>query len=260
MSTRSRIGFEAETGTVYSVYCHCDGYLEYNGRILVENYGTLEKARQLVSLGSISSLGRNWEYRTDENPEGTKDYFRWRGEESEPTMDFNKEDYARNGFDCDEEFIYLFMNGEWFYMTRTMDCWRMVRDSLGIPQQAVASSLAKREEFFKSIINRHFFTEIGEDGWLGFGDYEYKRFGNEKYTIVLKCYIDGEQAFSLKSYEDLFVYFIDMFDDWLYDNFWDGFRSWTTLTVNDLCMIREAGYHLPYFEKKLKELLGKENA
>jgi hypothetical protein len=38
-----------------SVYCHWDGYLEHNGRILQDHYDSA-KANHLVALGFISSL------------------------------------------------------------------------------------------------------------------------------------------------------------------------------------------------------------
>ena len=58
MSTRSTIGIIDQTkGIVKGVYCHCDGYIGWNGVILDAMYNTLEKAKELISLGSISSLG-----------------------------------------------------------------------------------------------------------------------------------------------------------------------------------------------------------
>ena len=54
MGTRSRIGV-MHGDKVKSVYCHWDGYLEHNGRILQEHYDSA-KANHLVALGDISSL------------------------------------------------------------------------------------------------------------------------------------------------------------------------------------------------------------
>ena len=56
MSTRSRIGIEFENGTVASIYCHWDGYPDNNGVILLEHYQDVEKIKQLIELGDISSL------------------------------------------------------------------------------------------------------------------------------------------------------------------------------------------------------------
>ena len=54
MGTRSRIGV-MHGDKVKSIYCHWDGYLEHNGRILHESYDSA-KANQLVALGDMSSL------------------------------------------------------------------------------------------------------------------------------------------------------------------------------------------------------------
>ena len=55
MGTRSRIGV-MHGDKLKSVYCHWDGYLEHNGRILQEHYDSA-KANNLVALGDLSSLG-----------------------------------------------------------------------------------------------------------------------------------------------------------------------------------------------------------
>jgi hypothetical protein len=56
MSTRSRIGIENQDGTISSIYCHHDGYISHNGKILQESYLDREKIQQLIELGDISSL------------------------------------------------------------------------------------------------------------------------------------------------------------------------------------------------------------
>jgi hypothetical protein len=54
MGTRSRIGV-MHGDVVKSVYCHWDGYLDNNGRILQEHFDSV-KANNLVALGDLSSL------------------------------------------------------------------------------------------------------------------------------------------------------------------------------------------------------------
>jgi hypothetical protein len=56
MGTRSTIALEYADGTVEQVYCHWDGYLSNNGRILQEHYSDPFKLRKLIDLGDISSL------------------------------------------------------------------------------------------------------------------------------------------------------------------------------------------------------------
>jgi len=56
MATRSRIAIEKQDGTVDSIYCHFDGYLEGVGKMLFENYDR-ESTQQLIDLGNILELG-----------------------------------------------------------------------------------------------------------------------------------------------------------------------------------------------------------
>ena len=56
MGTRSTIALEFADGTVEQVYCHWDGYLEHNGKILAEHYSDPFKLRDLIDLGGLSSL------------------------------------------------------------------------------------------------------------------------------------------------------------------------------------------------------------
>jgi hypothetical protein len=56
MGTRSTIALEFADRTVGQVYCHWDGYLSHNGKILLENYSDPFKLRQLIDLGNVSSL------------------------------------------------------------------------------------------------------------------------------------------------------------------------------------------------------------
>jgi hypothetical protein len=57
MGTRSTIALEFADGTVQQVYCHWDGYLDNNGKILQEHYSDPFKLRELIDLGDLSSLG-----------------------------------------------------------------------------------------------------------------------------------------------------------------------------------------------------------
>ena len=59
MGTRSTIALEFADGTVQQVYCHWDGYLSHNGKILAEHYSDPFKLRDLIDLGGISSLGKS---------------------------------------------------------------------------------------------------------------------------------------------------------------------------------------------------------
>jgi hypothetical protein len=127
MATRSTIGVLNSDGSVTGVYCHWDGYPEYNGVLLMENYATEEKVRELIELGSISSLGRqigekhpfskfelkDGEVYDEAAYEGwTTFYGRDRGEpDSNPTTFDSVEQFVS---EFGEEYNYLFINGTWF--------------------------------------------------------------------------------------------------------------------------------------------------
>ena len=58
MATRSTIAIEYADGTVGQVYCHWDGYLEHNSKLLQEYYSNPFILRDLIDMGDISSLGK----------------------------------------------------------------------------------------------------------------------------------------------------------------------------------------------------------
>jgi hypothetical protein len=61
MSTNSLIFQEQQDGTLKGIYCHWDGYLQYNGVILSESYSDPKKLAKLLELGDLSSLGEESE-------------------------------------------------------------------------------------------------------------------------------------------------------------------------------------------------------
>ena len=120
MSTRSRIAIEDQDGTVRSIYCHWDGYPEYNGVVLKENYQTQEKVEQLIALGSISSLKPlvappEGATHTFDNPLNvvTVAYHRDRGEELSVKVHGSVNDFVKSDV---EEYGYVFTAaGEWLF-------------------------------------------------------------------------------------------------------------------------------------------------
>lgn len=122
MGTRSRIGV-MHGDNCKSVYCHWDGYLDHNGRILLENYDST-KANFLVALGDISSLGteigekHDFDVRFTEGAIGknwTKFYGRDRGEENTEFKTTNTfEKFVELCDDCGAEYYYIMRDGEWF--------------------------------------------------------------------------------------------------------------------------------------------------
>jgi hypothetical protein len=61
MGTRSTIALEFADGTVEQVYCHWDGYLDHNGKILAGHYINPFKLKELIALGGFSSLSETVE-------------------------------------------------------------------------------------------------------------------------------------------------------------------------------------------------------
>ena len=120
MSTRSQIAIMDEGGKVRSVYCHSDGYLEWNGVKLQNHYNSREMAEKLIAGGNISCLyehidapaGHSFENRVEGH---TVFYGRDRGEEGQeartydgiiPWMSMLRSNWA--------EFAYIWVNDEWY--------------------------------------------------------------------------------------------------------------------------------------------------
>ena len=132
MGTRSRIGV-MHGDVCKSVYCHWDGYLEHNGRILQEHYGSDQspKANHLVALGDISSLGKEigekhafsqFELRAEEvqaykelTENWTTFYGRDRGEEGvEFATDHTFAAFLDRVEGCGAEYYYILKDGVWY--------------------------------------------------------------------------------------------------------------------------------------------------
>ena len=57
MATRSNIAVQQEDGSFLYIYVHNDGYFEGVGQTLLDHYGDIGKARELVALGDLSVVG-----------------------------------------------------------------------------------------------------------------------------------------------------------------------------------------------------------
>ena len=79
MGTRSRIGIQLQDNSVLSVYCHYDGYPEFNGRVLRDNYDTVEKVKELIDGGDMSCTWTNAGWNNETLPEiwSSLLYFPW---------------------------------------------------------------------------------------------------------------------------------------------------------------------------------------
>ena len=129
MGTRSRIGV-MHGNKVKSIYCHWDGYLSFNGRILQESYDSA-KANQLVALGDLSSLraeiGEKHAFSKFELPTEEVEAFetltenwctfygRDRGEKgTEFEVDHTFAEFLERVDGCGAEYYYIMENGQWY--------------------------------------------------------------------------------------------------------------------------------------------------
>ena len=111
MGTRSRIGIQLSDDSILSVYCHWDGYPEFNGVKLVEHFNSYEKAVELIDGGDISALWTNAGWSNETLPEVGPLYYSSRGEDLPPRLDADLCEFLLP--DNSEEYAYLFRNDEW---------------------------------------------------------------------------------------------------------------------------------------------------
>ena len=107
MATRSIIAKLDDKG-VQAIYCHNDGYLSNNGKILDQHYQNEVKVDNLIAQGDASSL--------KDTIEDTIFYMRDRGEENKEATNLNNEtkllEFAFES--CDAEVVYMYAYGSWY--------------------------------------------------------------------------------------------------------------------------------------------------
>ena len=140
MATRARIGIQLKNNSIVSVYCHWDGYPEFNGRILRDHYDTVEKVRDLIDGGNISALHTNAGWSNETLPEVGPLYYTSRGESIEdnaPRYDDDIFDFLKK--ENNEEYAYIFsVNNKW--VCTKMNQWEDDKqpEKVEIPEGAVA--------------------------------------------------------------------------------------------------------------------------
>jgi hypothetical protein len=138
---------------VKSVYCHWDGYLAHNGKILNEYY-TSAQANELVALGDLSSLRSSIgvehafsHYDTEMNQEEyfklygemTTFYGRDRGEENtEFKVAHTFAEFLEQCDNCAAEYYYIMKDGVW-YVGTTYDNMHPWSKNLTVLTEAIAS-------------------------------------------------------------------------------------------------------------------------
>ena len=120
MSTNSRIGLKIGNGIV-SVYHHWDGYPEYLGVKLSQDYTTKEKIAELIDGGDMSSIesDSDWDLK---KCEPHVQYYSLRGEDCPPKLAESMTEFFDQCENCGAEYGYIWDNGEWFcYNTQSWD-------------------------------------------------------------------------------------------------------------------------------------------
>jgi hypothetical protein len=131
MGTRSTIALEFADGTVEQVYCHWDGYLSNNGKILQECYMDPFKVKELLALGGFSSLADTVELTAPQA-------YTQRGEE----LCINKYKDSDEYFDCcqQEEYDYILRNDNgvavWFVRSYATDgVWTTLEEAFKMEEE-----------------------------------------------------------------------------------------------------------------------------
>ena len=156
MGTRSRIGV-MHGDNCKSVYCHWDGYLDYNGRILLNHYDSV-KANALVALGDISSLDvgidipEGVEHTFDNAAKGiTVFYGRDRGEkDGEFATDTSFKAFLERADGCGAEYYYVMKDGVWYcgstYKSDTRLGYKLVPLAEALADQDIEMNEQAQEE------------------------------------------------------------------------------------------------------------------
>ena len=129
MGTRSRIGV-MHGDKVKSVYCHWDGYLAHNGKILQEHFDSA-KANNLVALGDMSTLraeiGEAHAFSYHDLPKDEVEAFKattenmctfYGRDRGETGTDFKVahtfEEFLEQCDNCAAEYYYIMKDGVWY--------------------------------------------------------------------------------------------------------------------------------------------------
>ena len=118
MSTNSRIGIKVAENAIVSVYHHWDGYPEWLGKVLTEQYNNIESVTELIDGGDMSSCWSDnvYDYEKQEfvKRDPRPEYYADRGEDCPPKMAESMTEYLDQCDNCGAEFAYVFDKGEWF--------------------------------------------------------------------------------------------------------------------------------------------------
>lgn len=131
MSTMSLIGIVNPNGSICAVYCHNDGYPQYQLSTLRTYHNNEEAAWDIVKLGDLSVLKAKLNPTTKthsfSNPEHdvTVAYCRDRSDDFHDYY-FNCIEEMEKDIDCDIDFVYLWDENKWkCYQNLGANLWFM---------------------------------------------------------------------------------------------------------------------------------------
>lgn len=141
MSTRSAIGM-LYGEICKAVYCHYDGYPEFNGRILQEHYN-VEKTNALISYGDMSVLApkivptEGSEHSFDKPEKGVCIFYsRDRNESNTEWRVVNSAEDLFDEFDgC--EYFYVMKDGVWYVSEGKEKGWHLLSEVLEAEAETV---------------------------------------------------------------------------------------------------------------------------
>ena len=122
MATRSVIA-KLDNKGVKAIYCHSDGYLGYNGKMLDQHYANEDKVDELLAQGDASIINENIgkklpfnDYKSFHESKQCRFYGRDRGEKNKEATQL-KDESALLEFafeQCDAEIVYMYVYGAWY--------------------------------------------------------------------------------------------------------------------------------------------------
>lgn len=156
MATRSSIAMIYKDGTVGAHYCHSDGYLSYNGEMLYEYYKDVDKVKELIALGDMSSLdievsppkGKKHSF---DNPDNGVCVFygRDRGESNVETQKYDSlETYLEKGNFQEYDYVFKEKNAQWYLINHNTKKLQKLTTAL-MNDDGVDNSTKKAIEFEK---------------------------------------------------------------------------------------------------------------
>lgn len=157
MGTRSSISIIKEDGSVSQVYCHWDGYISNNGVILFNYYQDVEKVKELVNLGDMSSLRSeiiptgNHSY---DNPQDnvTIFYGRDRGEDNTKPNHFKDvKEFLREGDFQGYDYVYKEKTKKWYLLDERENKLRALK---GLVKKALPEIQNKYKKDFLNLLQQ----------------------------------------------------------------------------------------------------------